>query len=73
MVQPQFVAVIRVPVFADTEDEARSCIDPYVRDMRVEATVEIEHNPDFVPRPAHDISHVMSDERAIPDLQDCGA
>lgn len=36
MSQPKFVAVLRIPIYADTEAEAVERIMPYVRDMRVQ-------------------------------------
>lgn len=41
MDDPKYVAIIRVPVYADSEAQARERIDPYVRNMQVESEVEI--------------------------------
>lgn len=46
MSDPKYVAIIRVPVYANDEAEALARITPYVRDMQVEADVEIRNASD---------------------------
>jgi hypothetical protein len=41
--QPAFMAIIKLPVYASDEEEARKLIEPYVAEMRVHvASVTIE-------------------------------
>jgi hypothetical protein len=40
---PAFMAIIKIPVYADDDQHARKLIQPYIDDMRVHvASVEIE-------------------------------